>query len=126
LCALRPEHYEGEKFPINQSEIKLLPNKFRRRAVGIATNERPRTIINSPQLGSRDVFTHTWPRPRNQNGDESWCRSNYVWKTEGGTLNYDTHGDGPGGKEISYAKGRAVDTDQGSITAAFDGNHGWF
>jgi len=36
---------EGEKFPINQSEIKLVPKKFRRRAVRIATNEPPGTII---------------------------------------------------------------------------------
>jgi len=52
--------------------------------------------------------------------------ANYVWKTEGGPVNYDTHGEGPGGNKISYAKGRGVDTDQGSIIAAFDGNHGWF
>lgn len=35
----------GEKFPINQGEIKLVPKKFRRKAVRIATNEPPGTII---------------------------------------------------------------------------------
>jgi hypothetical protein len=49
----------------------------------------------------------------------------YSWKVEGGTVNHDTHGDGPGG-EISYSKGRGVPGDKGELTAAFDGNHGWF
>jgi hypothetical protein len=50
----------------------------------------------------------------------------YSWKAEGGTVNHDTHGDGPGGNEISYSKGRGVPGDEGELTAAFDGNHGWF
>jgi len=57
---------------------------------------------------------------------KSGAVANYLWTSEGGPVNYDTHGDGPGGNKISYAKGRAVTTDQGSIVAAFDGNHGWF
>jgi len=50
----------------------------------------------------------------------------YSWKVEGGTVNHDTHGDGLGGNEISYSKGRGVPGDEGELTAAFDGNHGWF
>jgi hypothetical protein len=50
----------------------------------------------------------------------------YSWKVEGGTVNHDTHGDGPGGNETSYSKGRGVPGDEGELTAAFDGNHGWF
>jgi hypothetical protein len=50
----------------------------------------------------------------------------YSWKVEGGTVNHDTHGDGPGGNETSYSKGRSVPGDEGELTAAFDGNHGWF
>lgn len=53
------------------------------------------------------------------------ARMIYTWKVEGGTVNHDTHGDGPGG-EISYSKGRSVPGDSGEFTAAFDGNHGWF
>jgi hypothetical protein len=30
------------------------------------------------------------------------------------------------GKNISYEKGRAVPGDEGVLTAAFTGNHGWF
>jgi hypothetical protein len=50
----------------------------------------------------------------------------YSWKVEGGTVNHDTHGDGPGGNETSYSKGRGVPGDEGELMAAFDGNHGWF
>ncbi|MBJ6127852.1 transmembrane anchor protein [Microvirga splendida] len=50
----------------------------------------------------------------------------YSWKVEGGTVNHDTHGAGPGGKEVSYSKGRGVPGDEGEITAGFDGGHGWF
>lgn len=50
----------------------------------------------------------------------------YTWKVDGGAVNHDTHGDGPGGNEISYSKGRGVPGDEGELTAAFDGNHGWF
>ncbi|WP_057462098.1 hypothetical protein [Pseudovibrio sp. POLY-S9] len=49
----------------------------------------------------------------------------FRWTANGGTLNFDTHGDG-GGRSISYVKGRGVPQDEGQITAAFDGNHGWF
>lgn len=54
------------------------------------------------------------------------ARLTYSWKAEGGTVNHETHGDGPGGNEISYSKGRSVPGDEGELTAAFDGNHGWF
>ena len=49
----------------------------------------------------------------------------YSWATEGGPVNYDTHGDG-GGQFISYEKGRGVPADEGELKAAFSGNHGWF
>ena len=49
----------------------------------------------------------------------------FSWTVQGGTVNFDTHGDG-GGQSISYEKGRTVPADQGVLVAAFDGNHGWF
>jgi len=49
----------------------------------------------------------------------------YVWAVEGGVVNYDTHGD-DGGRSLSYVKGRAISTDQGELTAAFTGSHGWY
>ncbi|WP_099868077.1 hypothetical protein [Pararhizobium haloflavum] len=50
----------------------------------------------------------------------------FAWAvSEGGAVNYDTHGDG-GGQSISYEKGRSVASDQGQLTAAFRGKHGWF
>lgn len=49
----------------------------------------------------------------------------FSWVSEGGPINYDTHGDGSG-QSISYEKGRSVPEDEGELEAAFTGNHGWF
>lgn len=49
----------------------------------------------------------------------------YAWTANGSKVNFDMHGDG-GGENISYEKGRGVEADEGSLEAAFDGNHGWF
>ncbi|WP_339800469.1 hypothetical protein [uncultured Marinobacter sp.] len=49
----------------------------------------------------------------------------FSWVSEGGPINFDTHGDG-GGQSISYEKGRGVPEDEGELKAAFTGNHGWF
>ncbi len=56
------------------------------------------------------------------------AKATYAWTVEGGTVNHDTHGE-PFGKPDatrSYARGRSVSGDKGVLTAAFDGNHGWF
>lgn len=53
------------------------------------------------------------------------ARAAFEWTANGSVLNFDTHGDG-GGQSISYEKGRAVPGQSGVLTAAFDGNHGWF
>jgi hypothetical protein len=50
----------------------------------------------------------------------------YNWQVQGGTLNFDNHGDKPGVNYFNYSKGRNVKSDGGKITAEFDGNHGWF
>jgi hypothetical protein len=49
----------------------------------------------------------------------------YAWNVQGGVVNFDTHGDGIG-RSISYEKGRAVASDEGELSAAFTGQHGWF
>jgi len=56
---------------------------------------------------------------------ESGSVARYSWVSEGGPINYDTHGDG-NGQSISYEKGRGVPSDEGELEAAFTGNHGWF
>jgi hypothetical protein len=51
----------------------------------------------------------------------------YSWKTDGGNENYDLHGSPKGGgKETSYKKAVGVNADSGTLTAAYDGSHGWF
>ncbi len=54
------------------------------------------------------------------------AEAEFTWVSEGGPVNFDTHGDGAGDLKISYEKRRGVQSDEGTITAAFDGNHGWF
>jgi len=49
----------------------------------------------------------------------------FAWIAESGRLNYDLHGDGAG-NETSYVRDRGVRGHEGRLTAAFDGNHGWF
>ena len=50
----------------------------------------------------------------------------YSWATEGGVVNFDMHGTPKSGKETSYKKGRGAKSDEGTMTAAYDGTHGWF
>jgi hypothetical protein len=53
----------------------------------------------------------------------------YEWKTDGGLVNHDTHGDptgGPAGTFHSYKKEKQVSGSSGEFAAVFDGNHGWF
>ncbi|MCF6302948.1 MAG: hypothetical protein L3J13_07075, partial [Devosiaceae bacterium] len=49
----------------------------------------------------------------------------FEWSANGAVLNFDTHGDG-NGQNIAYERGRSVPGQQGTLTAAFSGNHGWF
>ncbi|WP_228028515.1 transmembrane anchor protein [Donghicola mangrovi] len=51
-------------------------------------------------------------------------QATFEWTANGGLLNYDMHGDGGG--EISYEQGRNQPGQSGVLTAAFDGNHGWY
>lgn len=53
----------------------------------------------------------------------------FHWSGNGGKVNYDTHGDpydAPRDFYHGYGKGRGVLGDEGELTAAFDGKHGWF
>lgn len=56
---------------------------------------------------------------------EEGAEATFYWVSEGGPINFDTHGDG-NGQSISYEKGRGVPEDEGTLVAAFTGNHGWF
>ncbi|MBE0489870.1 MAG: hypothetical protein IBX53_12410 [Halomonas sp.] len=56
---------------------------------------------------------------------EEGAVATFAWISEGGPINFDTHGDG-NGNSISYQKGRGLPEDEGELEAAFTGNHGWF
>lgn len=50
----------------------------------------------------------------------------FEWVAEPGHLNSALHGDGAAGEAITYRNGRAEPGHSDSLTAAFDGTHGWF
>jgi hypothetical protein len=53
----------------------------------------------------------------------------YEWKTDGGLVNHDTHGEpdnGPANTFHRYKKEKGVSGNSGEFTAVFDGHHGWF
>ena len=56
---------------------------------------------------------------------EEGAKAQFSWISEGGPVNYDTHGNGSG-QSISYEKGRGVPEQEGELIAAFNGKHGWF
>jgi len=49
----------------------------------------------------------------------------YAWTAEGGRINFDLHAHG-GGQSVTYEKGRGKTDGDGSFTAPFPGDHGWF
>lgn len=49
----------------------------------------------------------------------------FEWFTDGAKANFDTHGDRPGLNYHNYEKGSLI-RQAGTLTAAFDGSHGWF
>jgi hypothetical protein len=57
---------------------------------------------------------------------EKGATARFEWFTNGPKVNYDTHGDGPGINYHGYGKGTNVDRQEGELTAAFTGSHGWF
>lgn len=57
---------------------------------------------------------------------EKGAIARFEWFTNGPKVNYDTHGDGSGINYHGYGKGTNVDRQEGELTAAFTGSHGWF
>ncbi|OAN79206.1 transmembrane anchor protein [Jannaschia sp. EhC01] len=49
----------------------------------------------------------------------------YWWVATGGRINFDLHAHGDG-ESIDYDRGRGAASGEGSITAPFAGEHGWF
>jgi len=49
----------------------------------------------------------------------------YSWSSSGGKVNFDIHADKPGTPYHGYGKGSSQ-REEGELTAAFTGSHGWF
>ena len=56
------------------------------------------------------------------------ARVTFSWKTDKGVVNFDEHADSkvPRRDYHGYRKGTAVASDEGVLTAAFEGWHGWY
>ena len=88
----------------------------------------PAAAQPTPQAGRSDTTTVTL-RP-NQGIEvkltmQEGARAGYQWSATG-PVNYDLHGEPPGGAGRSYKSARSVNTDRGELVAAFTGTHGWF
>lgn len=78
--------------------------------------------------GWRDTWTYTLQPDQGIEAKMEMLKgqtAQFEWRAEGGSLNYDMHGDGAGG-EISYDKNRNKTARSGALTAAFEGMHGWY
>jgi hypothetical protein len=54
------------------------------------------------------------------------AQARFSWTVAGGAVTFDMHGTPWHRIETSYKKGNGASTDTGTLTAAFDGTHGWF
>jgi len=54
------------------------------------------------------------------------AKASYSWSVTGGTLNVNSHGEGPGDAFKRYKRAEGVSGDEGVLEAAFYGQHGWF
>jgi hypothetical protein len=50
---------------------------------------------------------------------EEGAIARFFWVSEGGPVNFDTHGDA-GGQSIFYEKGRGVSEDEGELEAGYE------
>lgn len=50
----------------------------------------------------------------------------FAWAARPGPVNFDQHADSPTIRYHGYTKGTGVQSDSGTLTAVFDGQHGWF
>ncbi|MEL6100791.1 MAG: transmembrane anchor protein [Pseudomonadota bacterium] len=49
----------------------------------------------------------------------------YAWVATGGRINFDLHAHADG-ESVDYERGRGAEAGEGSVTAPFTGDHGWF
>lgn len=101
-------------------------------AIAVRVGAAPAPTVVADATPTPPVWRDTWSftlqpgdgieaKLRMQEGEQA----EFEWTANGGVLNHDMHGDG-NGQEISYEQGRAVPGQEGILTAAFTGNHGWF
>ena len=54
------------------------------------------------------------------------AKATYSWSVAGGTVSFNSHGEGPGDAFKRYRRGQEVGAADGVLLAEFYGHHGWF
>jgi len=98
----------------------------------VAAAPTPAPVASERAVGRQDTMTVTLKPGQGAEvkltmNKDSLVR--YEWKSAGGGVNFDTHGDpfnAPKNFYHGYGKGRNQPGDKGELVAAFDGKHGWF
>ncbi|QKO20552.1 transmembrane anchor protein [Rhodoferax sp. BAB1] len=106
--AVAPEPVAVSKAAPSASPVRAAPEPI------ISGNAEERVIALRPNQGTELKLTMT-----------KGAKVAYAWTVSPGLVNYDMHGD-TFGRSTSYKKGRSVDSDSGTLEAAFNGSHGWF
>ena len=115
----------------NNAEQIVAPKITKKAVAEIANKEAPQKVLQAETTKIANQVTQRYTIKSNDSLElkvvmEQGKELRYNWQVEGGTLNFDNHGDRPGVKYFNYSKGRNVKSDGGKITAEFAGNHGWF
>lgn len=79
-----------------------------------------------PKTASREISLKPGQAAEIKVGMKKGQVVDYVWSVNSGYVNFDVHADNVNTKYFNYTKGKKVTSDEGKITAAFDGKHGWF
>jgi hypothetical protein len=122
--------------PPPEKRSGLFGTVFAQLVIGPAAAHQPARAVGSTELpaagASRSDETTVTLKPGEgvevKMDMKKGAKATYAWTVEGGTVNHDTHGEPYTNSDAvhSYSKGRSVSRDQGTLQAAFDGNHGWY
>lgn len=119
--SLDREIEQAENAPHTEPAITAVPPAAQEASPAVATASPSRsdsaTIVLEPNQG-REIKLAM----------REGARVHFSWSTDKGVVNFDEHADSetPRRDYHGYRKGTAVASDEGVLTAAFDGWHGWY
>lgn len=113
----------SEPRPATPDEVA--PDVISEESVAAASSSEPEEVA-APQWRDEVVFTLAADAAAEYKlVMNEGVAAKFEWFTDGAKANFDTHADRPGTDYHNYEKG-SLARQEGSLTAAFDGNHGWY